>query len=70
MYFLNNNAIQYASIDDQNILTINTLFSVSSSSNLYYLMWDDDANCFWVSDVKTTCTMALFTKFQKMENYF
>lgn len=52
MYFLNNNAIQYATIDDQNILTINTLFSVSSSSSLYYLMWDDDANCFWVSDVK------------------
>jgi hypothetical protein len=52
MYFLNNNAIQYATINDQNTLTINTLYSASSSSSLYYLMWDDDANCFWVSDVK------------------
>ena len=52
MYFLNNNAIQYATIDDQNILTISTLFTVSSGSSLYYLMWDNDANCFWVSDVK------------------
>ncbi|HHW60041.1 MAG: hypothetical protein WBH58_04415 [Bacteroidales bacterium] len=52
MYFLNNNAIQSATIDDHNILSINTLYAASSSSSLYYLMWDGDDNCFWVSDVK------------------